>query len=52
MSRGLARELAVLALRRIRSAPRLSLVLLVGAVLSVGLAASAPIFIEAVRDLG
>ncbi len=47
-----ARELSLLALRRIRSAPRLSVVLLVGALLAIGLASSAPIFIEAVRDLG
>ncbi len=47
-----ARELALLAVRRIRSAPRLSAVLLIGALLAVGLASSAPIFIEAVRDLG
>ena len=47
-----ARELALLAIRRITSAPRLSAVLLVGALLAVGLASSAPIFIEAVRDLG
>ena len=46
------RELARLALRRIGSAPRLSAVLLIGALLAVGLASSAPIFIEAVRDLG
>ena len=46
------RELARLALRRIASAPRLSAVLLIGALLAVGLASSAPIFIEAVRDLG
>ncbi|MYE06494.1 MAG: ABC transporter permease [Chloroflexi bacterium] len=47
-----ARELALLAIRRITSAPRLSAVLLIGALLAVGLASSAPIFIEAVRDLG
>ena len=47
-----ARELARLALRRIASAPKLSAVLLIGALLAVGLASSAPIFIEAVRDLG
>lgn len=47
-----ALELARLALRRIGSAPRLSAVLLIGALLAVGLASSAPIFIEAVRDLG
>ena len=47
-----ARELARLALRRIGSAPKLSAVLLIGALLAVGLASSAPIFIEAVRDLG
>lgn len=47
-----ARELGRLALRRIASAPRLSTVLLIGALLAVGLASSAPIFIEAVRDLG
>ncbi len=47
-----ARELALLAVRRITSAPRLSAVLLIGALLAVGLASSAPIFIEAVRDLG
>ena len=47
-----ARELARLAIRRIVSAPRLSAVLLIGALLAVGLASSAPIFIEAVRDLG
>ena len=47
-----AGELARLALRRIMSAPRLSAVLLLGALLAVGLASSAPIFIEAVRDLG
>ena len=46
------RELALLAIRRITSAPRLSAVLLIGALLAVGLASSAPIFIEAVRDLG
>ncbi len=45
-------ELAQLALRRIGSAPRLSAVLLLGALLAVGLASSAPIFIDAVRDLG
>ncbi len=45
-------ELARLALRRIWSAPRMSAVLLAGAVLAVGLASAAPIFIEAVRDLG
>lgn len=48
----LAVELIRLSLRRVWSAPRLSAVLLSGAVLAVGLAASAPIFIEAVRDLG
>ena len=47
-----ARELGLLAIRRITSAPRLSAVLLIGALLAVGLASSAPIFIEAVRDLG
>ncbi len=47
-----AGELARLALRRIASAPKLSAVLLIGALLAVGLASSAPIFIEAVRDLG
>ena len=47
-----ARELARLAIRRILSAPRLSAVLLIGALLAVGLASSAPTFIEAVRDLG
>ena len=47
-----ARELALLAVRRIASAPRLSAVLLIGALLAVGLASSAPVFIEAVRDLG
>ena len=47
-----AGELARLALRRIASAPRLSAVLLIGALLAVGLASSAPVFIEAVRDLG
>ncbi|MDE2746334.1 MAG: FtsX-like permease family protein [Chloroflexota bacterium] len=47
-----ARELALLAIRRIMSAPRLSAVLLLGALLAVGLASSAPVFIEAVRDLG
>ena len=47
-----ARELARLALRRIASAPKLSAVLLLGALLAVGLASSAPIFIDAVRDLG
>ena len=47
-----ARELGRLALRRIASAPKLSAVLLIGALLAVGLASSAPIFIEAVRDLG
>ncbi len=47
-----AKELGRLALRRIASAPRLSTVLLIGALLAVGLASSAPIFIEAVRDLG
>lgn len=47
-----ARELALIAIRRIASAPRLSAVLLLGALLAVGLASSAPIFIEAVRDLG
>ena len=48
----LGSELARLALRRIMSAPRMSAVLLAGAVLAVGLASAAPIFIEAVRDLG
>ncbi len=47
-----ARELALLAIRRITSAPRLSAVLLIGALLAVGLASSAPVFIEAIRDLG
>ena len=47
-----ARELGLLAIRRITSAPRLSAVLLIGALLAVGLASSAPVFIEAVRDLG
>ena len=47
-----ARAIAVLAVRRITSAPRLSAVLLIGALLAVGLASSAPIFIEAIRDLG
>ena len=47
-----ARELGLIAIRRIASAPRLSAVLLIGALLAVGLASSAPIFIEAVRDLG
>ena len=47
-----ARSLALIAIRRIASAPRLSAVLLIGALLAVGLASSAPIFIEAVRDLG
>lgn len=47
-----AGELARLAIRRILSAPRLSAVLLIGALLAVGLASSAPTFIEAVRQLG
>ena len=45
-------ELTRLALRRIWSAPKMSAVLLAGAVLAVGLASAAPTFIEAVRDLG
>ena len=52
MGRVLAAEVIRLGLRRVLSAPRLSAVLLTGALLAVGLAASAPIFIEAVRDLG
>ena len=52
MRGGLVAEVIRLGLRRVMSAPRLSLVLLTGSLLAVGLAASAPIFIEAVRDLG
>ncbi len=52
MRGGLVAEVIRLGLRRVMSAPRLSAVLLIGALLAVGLAASAPIFIEAVRDLG
>ena len=52
MSSEMAREMARLAMRRIMAAPRLSAVLLIGALLAVGLASSAPTFIEAVRDLG
>ena len=52
MRGGLIAEVIRLGLRRVMSAPRLSLVLLTGSLLAVGLAASAPIFIEAVRDLG
>ena len=49
---GLTGEIMRLGLRRVASAPRLSAVLLIGSLLAVALAASAPIFIEAVRDLG
>ena len=49
---GLAAEVMRLGMRRVLSAPRLSAVLLIGSLLAVALAASAPIFIEAVRDLG
>ena len=49
---GLTSEIIRLGLRRVASAPRLSAVLLIGSLLAVALAASAPIFIEAVRDLG
>lgn len=49
---GLTGEIIRLGLRRVASAPRLSAVLLIGSLLAVALAASAPIFIEAVRDLG
>ena len=52
MRGGLVAEVIRLGLRRVMSAPRLSAVLLIGSLLAVGLAASAPIFIEAVRDLG
>ena len=49
---GLTGEIMRLGLRRVASTPRLSTVLLIGSLLAVALAASAPIFIEAVRDLG
>ncbi len=52
MGGGLTAEIVRLGLRRVLSAPRLSAVLLIGSLLAVALAASAPIFIEAVRDLG
>lgn len=52
MGGGLTAEIIRLGMRRVLSAPRLSAVLLVGSLLAVALAASAPIFIEAVRDLG
>ena len=52
MGGGLTAEIIRLGLRRVLSAPRLSAVLLIGSLLAVALAASAPIFIEAVRDLG
>ena len=48
----LAGEIMRLGLRRVLSAPRLSAVLLIGSLLAVALASAAPIFIEAVRDLG
>ena len=52
MGGGLTAEIIRLGMRRVLSAPRLSAVLLIGSLLAVALAASAPIFIEAVRDLG